>query len=154
MVTQAQNQRNWERGYAPYIDRCRMGFAFLEREHGYGFPEANVTPPEFSIEWRKPGRAVTIVTEYYLPPFLQIYPGDPYRTFGLNEAAAVLEPEILTRHPEVSGGSLVHPDEFGRILDVWSAFLRAHAEEILGDPGPLFDRIAALRGPPPCTPRA
>lgn len=142
----------WRERFQPYVDAARELFAFLEAS-GYGAPRVTIRPRECVIvywpEDRESGRAnVALYNDLGGEPWVQIVPltmaraDRSTRTFGLNEAMALLAPG--REAPPKKAPPLAESDE--RAWLAWYAdFLAERLDEITKPAATLLDAIESSR---------
>jgi hypothetical protein len=141
--TMKEVQASWQEGYRPFVEDCRESFGFLVHDLGFALAEVTVTPPECAVSFARDRASVQIQSEYCGPPWVVVKVGDPPKAYGLHEFMKQLQPEYEAREPVAP--SL--PDEVQRraLLDHHAAFLREHADRILGADPALLARLDARR---------
>jgi hypothetical protein len=139
----------WEERFAPYVRAVRERFGFLE-SRGYGAARVSIGPRECTIVyWGDDGRAnVALYNDLGGEPWAQIVPlsmtraDRTTRTFGLNEAIAVIAPDLEA--PARKPTPLAESDERAW-LDWYAGFLETHLDEVTRTSPELLDAIEARR---------
>lgn len=141
-------------GWSPFVTAVEDRFRFLE-SHDYGPPRVSTTPRECTIVYwgagdRDQARAnVAVYHDRGSEPWIQIVPlamtapDGSTRSFGLNEAIAVLSPAHDQQRPKRKH-PLSEADEHAW-LDWYARFLEAHLDAVTRPSPDLLDAIEAAR---------
>lgn len=134
--------------FGRYIEEIRGRFAFLERR-GYGAPRVSATQRECTVVYWGNDRAnVALYNDSGGAPWVQIVPlslsraDGSTRTFGLNEAIALLDPAHHAKRPNAPASSSDHAQE-DAWLQWYATFLADHFDEVLS---PTTELLAAIEG--------
>lgn len=140
---------NWEEQFATYVRAVREHFDFLE-SRGYGAARVSIAPRECTIVyWGHDGRAnVALYNDLGSEPWVQIVPLNmtradrSTRTFGLNEAIAVIAPDLAA---PVKKPTPLDESEERAWLDWYAGFLETHLDAVTSPSLELLDAIESRR---------
>jgi hypothetical protein len=148
-VSRRGSSDGWDERFAPYVRAVHERFDFLQR-HGYGAARVSVVPRECTIVyWGDDDRAnVALYNDLGGEPWVQIVPLNmaradrTTRTFGLNEAIAVIAPDL--EPPPKKPIPLDERDDQAW-LDWYAGFLEKHLDAVTRPSSELLDTIEARR---------
>ena len=133
-----------------YVQRVRASFGFLE-QRGYGPPRVCVRGRECTVVyWGEQGVNVAVYHDRGGAPWVQIVAlrasraDGTTRTFGLNEAMAILDSDRTATAPPVDGAGF-DPAIERAWIEWYAGFLAEFADALLPPSAALLETIEAAR---------
>ena len=126
---------------SPFLALSRRLFG-LERRYGMALVRFDDRQWECTMLFRRGDREVQFIFEArgaFSIPFVQIRPPNPSERFSLYE----LLPALGEPHPDF--GTSLSAEELETLMGVYADFFHAHADELLGDHGPLWAAVQRYR---------
>jgi hypothetical protein len=140
--------RSSHHGFADLVDAVRERFALLHAV-GYAEPSLSITVRECHLVYTCEGRAtIAVLDDRGSEPWVQVVPlwltqpNGSTRTFGLNEAIAVLAPAIEGARPAPWSAGNRHPRAW---IEWYGLALERHLDAITRPSSALLDQIEARR---------